>query len=102
MSALCSVPGCDGLGGFWYPKDPDLCALWMAAVGRGSLIVSEDDTLDSVDNKIICQKHFRPKDIVDLVPRNLACGKGQGKPVRALRIGAVPSIFDSSEGEWIF
>ncbi len=101
MSTMCSVLGCGGLGGFRYPKDSDLRTAWITAVGRVGFLVTEDGSLDSVDNERICPKHFRPEDIVNLVPHNLASGKGHGMPVRALRIGAVPSIFDSSEGEKI-
>ena len=66
MPTTCVVPGCGGLGGFSFPKDPELNVKWRTAVkkhvaapgGAGGPLVLWKPSASSR----VCHSHFKPDD----------------------------------------
>lgn len=83
MPGGCSVPLCNGSGGFKFPKDSSLKKEWCVAIKRASKYGGLWTPKSGYE--LVCEKHFRPEQIV-----LQAFGSSTRKH---LKEGVVPSIF---------
>ncbi len=89
MPTLCSVPLCDGRGGFRFPKDSATRKQWIQAISRSKgrsygKVWNPDDQ----SAPVVCEKHFKPEDI-----EHYEADSAPGVMRRRLAKGAIPSIF---------
>lgn len=82
----CSVPGCYSnytkpyVSVFTFPKDSDLCKLWLKNIGRPTLKVH--------DNIGVCIKHFEKNLIIGIDSSTISRKK------LSIKYGSVPTIFE--------
>ena len=90
MPNRCCVPGCGGDGGFKFPTDPDLCIKWRVAIKR----LGPDKSLWKPGiHAVVCDKHFKAEDFKEPLHKSI------GRTKRALKDGAIPSVFPFSNGD---
>lgn len=83
----CSVPGCYSnfskpyVSVFTFPKDPDLCKLWLKSIGRPALKVHE--------NIGVCIKHFKKQHICGI-------GNDSNRKKVTIKYGSVPTVFEDA------
>ena len=84
MVHYCTVPSCNGVGGFRFPEDKQLKKKWQIAIKREG---KNKKLWEPKKASIVCEKHFKPEDFRE---KNIA-----GFPLknRCLKSGVVPSIF---------
>ncbi|CAB4064033.1 unnamed protein product [Lepeophtheirus salmonis] len=68
MVNYCSVPGCKGVGGSRYPKEPTLQVKWRVAINRINL--KPHNLWASSLHSILYHEHLRKEDY-DLPGRNM-------------------------------
>ena len=96
MPYKCVVPGCDSLGGYRFPKDPELSVKWRIAVKKSSEKSSENAKVmilwKPTESSRVCQAHFKPEDFKETLTAMYSANPKTQK-VRPLKDGVVPSIF---------
>lgn len=92
MPSTCVVPGCSGLGGFSFPKDPELSVKWRIAIKRQV----EDSGPGPVNlwkpskSSRICHAHFKEEDFKATLS---SAYSSNPRKARFLKEGIIPSIF---------
>ncbi len=85
MPTYCSVPGCQGRGGFSFPSDKVLQQKWCVAIRRAD---EKGGMWHPTERSLVCKAHFKESDIVSAHVQDY----GQRKKRRLVE-GSVPSIF---------
>ena len=90
MVHYCSVPLCNRVGGFRFPRDKELKKKWQVAIKRQG---KNKSLWQPKEHDVVCDCHFKPEDFKD---KNSA---GFPLKLKGLKKGVVPSVFEFLKGK---
>ena len=92
MPSSCVVPGCGGLGGYRFPKDPELNTKWRIAVKKQVSTPGSEELWKPSDSSRVCHSHFKPEDFKESIAASYSVNPKVPR-IRHLNEGVIPSIF---------